>query len=247
MLFYQKVDHFSSVVDTEKGSLHELLHDTAHELIWLARINIALGISGGLNYLHEQNILYRDLKSLNILIDKNYQAKLSDFGLAKIELETNSTRSKVMSVYIGSICWKAPELFKPKAIYTEACDVYSLGMVLWELVTRSLPFADASDDTTVISWVKEGEQEDIPTDCPAELASLIKTCWSNDPTQRPTAEAMMIALEAIQLTLVQQEAIEAEKAKQAEKSRTKALESQISAIQLENTSMLEKLTQEIQQ
>lgn len=223
----QEVEHYALVMEyMEKGSLRRLLSDEMQNLTWLKRIKIALDIGRGLHYLHSQNIWHRDLKSANILIDSQYQAKISDFGLAKIKLETSSMSSKPNVSSVGSVRWKAPELFKRKAMYTSACDIYSYGMVLWELTSGTIPFADANDDATVISFIKDGEQEEIPKDCPAELDQLIKACWSVNPQERPTAANIVTALEAIYVQLLPESEFEAEKTKQLEKTQITQLKTQ---------------------
>jgi len=86
-------------------------------------------MSLGLEFLHENNILHRDIKSLNVLL-KNGQAKLSDFGLSRIKKESNSTQG----ASVGTVQWMAPELFERKAKYTQKSDIYSLGMTSGRLL-----------------------------------------------------------------------------------------------------------------
>ena len=81
----------------------------------------------------------------------------------------------------------APELFKRKAEVTAAADIWSLGMVLWELAAREIPFKDAQNQLQAMGWIKDGEKEEIPADCPAELKPVIESCWDLTPSQRPTA------------------------------------------------------------
>ncbi len=95
-----------------KGSLYQVLHDSKETLPWNPiRWDIAIDVGKGLSYLHSQNIVHRDLKSLNVLLDDQYRAKITDFGLAKIKLETNSTTTKTKQG-MGTTRWRAPELFK---------------------------------------------------------------------------------------------------------------------------------------
>ena len=152
-----------------KGSFYQVLHDSKETLPMESR---SLGdchrCRKGLSYLHSQNIVHRDLKSLNVLLDNQYHAKITDFGLAKIKLESNSTSTKAKQG-MGTTRWRAPELFKRGANPNPASDVYSYGMVLWEIASRQLPFSDAADDVTVMGWIKDGEQENLPADCPKLL------------------------------------------------------------------------------
>ena len=165
-----------------KGSLYQLLHN-GQELPWSIRFQIALDTAWGLKDLHGYSILHRDLKSLNILLDDRLRAKLADFGLAKVKQETSSQSTMAK----GTVLWMAPELFKRRAEITAAADIWSLGMVLWELASREIPFKDAQNQLQAATWIKDGEKEEIPSDCPAELKSIIESCWDLTPTQRPTA------------------------------------------------------------
>jgi serine/threonine protein kinase len=85
----------------------------------------------------------------------------------------------------------APELFQRKARFTVKSDIYSLGMTLWELASRAIPFQDAGgNDSLIKSWVQEGQREEIPKDCPDKLVSAINACWAAEPDNRPTAQEL---------------------------------------------------------
>lgn len=177
-----EVPHYSLVMELmPKGSLWQLLKP-GQDLPWPVRYQIALDVSYGLRDLHARSILHRDLKSLNILLDDRLRAKLTDFGLSKIKQETASQSTHVK----GTPQWMAPELFDDEPKMTEQSDIYSLGMVLWELASRQMPFATALNQQVVIGWLMRGKKEQIPTDCPKELKSLIESCWEI-PAKRPTA------------------------------------------------------------
>ncbi len=175
--------HYSLVMELmPKGSLYQLLHN-GQALPWPIRFQIALDTAWGLKDLHGYSILHRDLKSLNILLDDRLRAKLADFGLAKVKQETSSQST----VAKGTVLWMAPELFKRRAEITTAADIWSLGMVLWELASREIPFKDAQNQLQAATWIKDGEKEEIPSDCPAELKGIIESCWDLTPGKRPTA------------------------------------------------------------
>jgi TPR repeat protein/serine/threonine protein kinase len=172
------------------GTLFDLLQLYSEtKLPWDLRYQLAADIADGVALLHRQHILHRDLRSHNILlniIDGRLRAKLSDFGLSTVKSSvrthsnvTNKTES------VGTRAWMAPELHKRGGQSSPASDIYSYGMVLWELLTQAAPFADAHGDTSLISdWVKEGQTEIIPDDCPPKLAELIKKCWAFQPEDR---------------------------------------------------------------
>jgi len=166
------------------GSLYDLLYDRQAEISWYTRMRIALDVTRGLIYLHLENILHSNLRSTNVLLSDSGQARLSDFGLTKFRTA-------------GDVRWMAPELFSEPEIYTRKSDVYSLGVTLWELVSRKIPFQNASNSELICTWVKDGQREDVPEDCPPTLAHVIKTCWSGDPGHRPHAEAVLEHLKSL--------------------------------------------------
>ena len=191
--------HFSMVMEyMSGGSLYQLLH-SSKELLWSLRKSIASDIAVGLNYLHESGIIHRDLKSLNVLLDGNDQAKLADFGLSGIKTETASTMTVTTSTP-GTVRWMAPELFKRMGKCNRSTDIYAMGCVFWELSSRKLPFqdSDGANDMTIPMWVKDGERDDIPSDCPVGYAALIRKCWAQNPEDRPmTAELVADEVEGL--------------------------------------------------
>ncbi len=166
-----------------KGSLFNLLRSN-QTLDWSTRYKMTLDMACGLAFLHAENILHRDLKSLNVLLDEHYHAKLTDFGLSKVKTETRTT-TKNQSV--GSEGWIAPELTDPDGVYTQKSDVFSMGITMWEIATRKIPYEKAQSRAMIPFWMAQGKREDIPTDCPPKIAHLIKWCWDTDPAKRPTA------------------------------------------------------------
>ena len=170
--------HYSMIMEyMPRGSLYHVLHHPDEKLPWNPiRWQIAMDIAKGLGFLHSQNILHRDLKSLNVLLGEKYQAKIGDFGLSKIKTESHSTATQTNPM-VGTTRWRAPETFKRGVTANKASDMHSYGMILWELSSRKLPFEDAPDDITAMGWIKEGEKEKIPEDCPKEFGHVIELCW----------------------------------------------------------------------
>ena len=174
--------HFLVTEYCENGNLFEFLHGRdAADLADVERISLALEIAQGINYLHsfKPPILHRDLKSLNILLDKNYVAKIADFGWARL-------RNEHMTKQRGTFQWMAPEVIS-KENYTEKADVYSFGIILWEFWSKDPPYKGikAKDVAKKILTNKDFRPV-IPDEVPEEIADLMECCWDNDPQKRPT-------------------------------------------------------------
>ncbi|KAJ0773829.1 putative protein kinase RLK-Pelle-PERK-1 family [Helianthus annuus] len=117
------------------------------------RLNIALGAAKGFAYLHEDcepRIIHRDVKAANILIDEHYEAKVSDFGLAKLSTDTNT---HVSTRVMGTFGYLAPE-YASTGKLTDKSDVFSFGVVLLELITGRRPADSNSDDDSLIDWAR---------------------------------------------------------------------------------------------
>jgi serine/threonine protein kinase len=171
----------------EKGSLYDILEKNA--LSPEQQQQIALNIARGLYYLHTQGILHRDLKSANVLVNEYWQAKLADFGLSGTKaasVETIKERSQ-------AIQWQAPECFQRGKEYTQQSDIYSYGMILWEIVTGRRPYAKIK--VNLINYILENKREEIPDTVHREYAALITACWDADPAKRPELQAIIHQLE----------------------------------------------------
>ena len=186
--------HYSLVMEyLPGGDLFHLLK-SSQELTWPMRYRISLDMTIGLHHLHQRSILHRDLKSLNVLLDLNFRAKLADFGLSTLKLSSTSTTAGGLK---GTPRWLSPELFKRGAKATTASDIYALMMIFWELVTRQIPFADAASQEVAIQWIMSGEQETIPEGTPEEYKALILEGWDKDPDKRPSAAAVAKRLDTL--------------------------------------------------
>ncbi len=178
--------HYCIVMEyMPKGSLFNVLH-SKQDLTWSNRIRIAVDMAKGLAFLHQEHILHRDIKSLNVLLGEHFNAKLSDFGLSKAKTETQSTSTSKGAV--GTFAWMAPELCFEEEGCTKASDIYSLGITLWELTSRKIPFKKVAKPALIPMKAQQGVRDEIPADCPAKLASLIRACWETEPAKRPDAD-----------------------------------------------------------
>ena len=177
-----------------KASLYHLLH-TGQELPWNVRYSIAQDMAYGLRLLHENKILHRDLKSLNVLLDDRFRAKLADFGLAKIKTQSRTT-SKDSGGSVGTLAWMAPELFEGESC-TEKTDLYAYGMTAWELASRETPFSQVANPHIIPVLVGKTKRPDIPADCPPGFTALIKRCWSQEPSERPNLDYVIDSLRQV--------------------------------------------------
>jgi tetratricopeptide (TPR) repeat protein len=188
--------HYYMVMEfMPNGSLADLLRKP-DPLCWTTRWQIAVDVANALAYLHNiKQSMHRDLKSPNVLLDKQFHAKLSDFAdLAKINL-TSILQS--MNIH-GTTRWTAPELLeltKTRLNYTKQADIFSFGILLWELVTRQIPFDHLDRDFDIINAIKTGQRPTIPDECPEVLKYLIPRCWQQDPSHRPEITEIIKLLE----------------------------------------------------
>lgn len=175
-----------------RGSLWSLLHDLSIKMTWEYRKKFALDIAKGVYYLHTSRmpILHRDLKSLNILLDHALTAKLADFGWTRI-------KAKVMTSKIGTYQWMAPEVIKGFK-YTEKADVFSFGIILWELATRKPPYYGIDGQVVSQRVVKENLRPKISErDAPGPFLELMRRCWHEDPERRPNFGEIIRDLESM--------------------------------------------------
>ncbi|XP_011008344.1 PREDICTED: serine/threonine-protein kinase EDR1 isoform X2 [Populus euphratica] len=178
-----------------RGSLYRLLHRPNNQLDERRRLRMALDAARGMNYLHNCTpmIVHRDLKSPNLLVDKNWVVKVCDFGLSRMKHSTFlSSRSTA-----GTAEWMAPEVLRNEPS-DEKCDVYSFGVILWELSTLQQPWGGMNPMQVVGAVGFQHRRLDIPNDMDPAIADIIRNCWKTDPKLRPTFAEIMAALKPLQ-------------------------------------------------
>ncbi|XP_071057955.1 mitogen-activated protein kinase kinase kinase 7 isoform X2 [Pseudochaenichthys georgianus] len=174
----------------EGGSLYNVLHGAeplpyytaSHAMSWCFQC------SQGVAYLHGMKpkaLIHRDLKPPNLLLVAGGTVlKICDFGTA-CDIQTHMTNNK------GSAAWMAPEVFEGNN-YSEKCDVFSWGIILWEVITRRKPFDEIGGPAFRIMWaVHNGTRPPLIKNVPKPLESLMTRCWSKDPSQRPSMEEIV--------------------------------------------------------
>ncbi|KAL6766593.1 hypothetical protein ACKKBG_A36650 [Auxenochlorella protothecoides x Auxenochlorella symbiontica] len=144
---------------------------------------IALNIAQGLVYLASKRIVHNDLKSSNVLLDGEGRAKISDVGLAKMLYGSKSYQGVIIAGG-GSFHWCAPETILGLPCTPQA-DIFSLGVVMWELITGATPIRGAMRAVRT------------PEECPEEIADLLDHCWERHPEERPTAAQVVSIISSI--------------------------------------------------
>lgn len=172
------------------GSVDGLIHGKKKNFLSLEqRVHMARDCALGMNWLHQMNppFLHLDLKPANLLVDKNWNVKVADFGLSKIQSGKDDD-----GMAGGSPFYMAPEVLLGRGCDAKA-DVYSFGILLWEMYTREKPWHDMfeDEDELIAAVCDEEERPKIPADCPPALRDLIESCWHPDPEKRPTFQAML--------------------------------------------------------
>lgn len=177
----------------QHGSLFDVLHNSSFNLEWWLRWRMAKQLAIAVDFLHslDPEILHCNVKSSNVLISDQWHIKLCDFGMSKIRSETaqyflKNTVKDVPVMKSSAVRWRAPETMGRTPEWSTKSDVYSVGMVIWELCARQIPFQEVVDDAAIPIMVRsEGERPEIPSDCPSILADIIRKCWNANPDQRP--------------------------------------------------------------
>lgn len=179
-----------------EGSLRAYLHKLEHKAIPLQKlIDFALDISRGMAYIHSQGVIHRDLKPENVLIDEDFRLKLADFGIACEEAVCD-----LLADDPGTYRWMAPEMIKRKS-YGRKVDVYSFGLILWEMLTGTIPYEDMNPIQAAFAVVNKKLRPVIPSNCPPAMRALIEQCWSLQPDKRPDFWQIVKVLEQFESSL----------------------------------------------
>ncbi|RHZ61675.1 hypothetical protein Glove_346g84 [Diversispora epigaea] len=175
--------NYAFILDyAQDGDLHHFVYKNFEEFTWKKKIRYLHRITEGIKRIHKKKIIHRDLHSGNILVDDRWRwnIAISDLGFS----QPASNGSKKSQIY-GIIPYTAPELFRDQP-YSYASDIYSFGMIMWELTSGHRPFHDQEHGPKLISDILDGKRPEITKDTPECWANLMKRCWHPDPSQRPT-------------------------------------------------------------
>jgi len=178
----------------------ELCLRSVHDVIKGTRIgpelvcNWAKQVACGMEYLHGKRIVHRDLKTPNVLIAQDERTlKISDFGTSR---RMNGSKETKMS-FCGSVAWMAPEMVKNQ-VCTGMVDVWSFGVVLWELLTGQQPY-DGVDQPAILYGIGTGNFHlPVPTTTPTGFSLLLKQCWNQNPQHRPKFRQILLHLQIVE-------------------------------------------------
>lgn len=184
MLVMEYMDH---------GSLYDLLHNETMFLESELLLPILRDISQGMRFLHSATpqVIHGDLKAQNILVDSKFRAKVADFGLSQ-KKHVGAT---------GTPLWMAPELLRGESVNTPASDMYSFGIILYEVYSRQDPYLgeDVKEVLRLVADPLVNKRPPFPRGCPGQIQSLMTDCLMGEPNKRPTAEELDTRLKRIEI------------------------------------------------
>ena len=186
-----------------RGSVFQLLHPmgSGRPGVPLPRVlamRMLADCARGMSYLHSMSppIIHRDLKSQNLLVAADYSVKVADFGLSREALLGPAAMTRV-----GSVQWAAPEVLLGKE-YSHQCDLWSFGVVCWEVLTARVPFDGMAQTTVATKVAVEGLRLPVPPRTPLRLLRLIARCWSEQPELRPSFDHAEIEIQGTENMLI---------------------------------------------
>ena len=172
----------------DNGSMEAYLHKNVVEIP--LQIRFAKECAEGMTYLTSLLFIHRDIASRNILIDLNLTCKIADFGMSRAKIDKEYYRSRGGPLPVR---WTAPEALESLK-FSEQSDVWSFGVLLWEIWSRAMvPYEKWSNDKV---WAKvlAGYRLQCPIGCPAEVYNLMLTCWDKDGDKRPSFSSILDTL-----------------------------------------------------
>ncbi|XP_036056357.1 ephrin type-A receptor 5 isoform X6 [Onychomys torridus] len=179
----------------ENGSLDTFLKKNDGQFTVIQLVGMLRGIAAGMKYLSDMGYVHRDLAARNILINSNLVCKVSDFGLSRV-LEDDPEAAYTTRGGKIPIRWTAPEAIAFRK-FTSASDVWSYGIVMWEVVSYGeRPYWEMTNQD-VIKAVEEGYRLPSPMDCPAALYQLMLDCWQKDRNSRPKFDEIVNMLDKL--------------------------------------------------
>ncbi|KAL8166513.1 hypothetical protein V2J09_008012 [Rumex salicifolius] len=181
-----------------RGSLFKLLHRSSGHIDEKRRMKMAVDVAKGMNCLHTSHptIVHRDLKTPNLLVDNNWVVKVCDFGLSRLKHHTFLSSKSTA----GTPEWMAPEVLRNEQS-NEKCDIYSFGVILWELATLRIPWHGLNPMQVVGVVGFQDKRLEIPKEVDTVVTQIIQDCWENDPSLRPSFAQLIPRLRGLKCLL----------------------------------------------
>ncbi|XP_019907600.1 raf-1 proto-oncogene, serine/threonine kinase a isoform X2 [Esox lucius] len=203
---YMTKDNLAIVTQwCEGSSLYKHLHVLETNFQMFQLIDIARQTAQGMDYLHAKNIIHRDMKSNNIFLHEGLTVKIGDFGLATVKARWSGSHQ--VEQPSGSILWMAPEVIRMQdnMPYSFQSDVYSYGIVLYELMTGELPYSQIANRDQIIFMVGRGylspDLSKLYKSCPKAMKRLVADCIKKIKDERPLFPQILSSIELLQHSL----------------------------------------------
>ncbi|RGB27446.1 hypothetical protein C1646_769091 [Rhizophagus diaphanus] len=176
------------------GTLNTYLDEHFSELDWTDKYQLASQLASAVEFLHEEDIIHRDLHGNNILIHQK-SIKLADFGLSKKIVESSSSDA---SKILGVIPYIDPKKFNDQNYkLNKKSDVYSIGVLLWQISSGYKPFYKVDHDANLILSILNGKREEIIDGTSVKYSNLYTECWRDEPNKRPNIHEIVSTLESL--------------------------------------------------
>ncbi|CAB4390485.1 unnamed protein product [Rhizophagus irregularis] len=192
---FDAIQNCSFVLEyADSGTLNTYLTDHFSELDWSDKYHLASQLASAIEFLHGEDIIHRDLHGDNILINQK-NIKLADFGLSKKIIEASSSTSKVL----GVMPYVDPKSFDDKEKYklNKKSDVYSVGVLLWQISSGYKPFHEVDHSVSLMLSILKGKREKIIDGTPVKYSDLYRECWRGEPNKRPNIREVVSTLKSI--------------------------------------------------
>eukprot|EP01087_Luapelamoeba_hula_P018719 TRINITY_DN607_c0_g2_i1.p1 TRINITY_DN607_c0_g2~~TRINITY_DN607_c0_g2_i1.p1 ORF type:complete len:342 (-),score=88.31 TRINITY_DN607_c0_g2_i1:148-1173(-) len=198
------------------GNLNQKLVDRTVELDWKLRVALLRDFALAMSFLHNKGIIHRDLKSHNLLVTDEWKLKVCDFGLARPAPEGEEEKQGM--TIVGTNEWMAPEVALGEK-YDASCDVFSYGMVVYELIMREEPPIRKLRDG--FCFKPADYTAKLPSDCPPKLWDLLCDCAADERTNRPDFKGIVTRIKEIYETVPAAAAKSASEAPKKKKKKKK--------------------------
>ncbi|PRP81431.1 ankyrin repeat-containing protein [Planoprotostelium fungivorum] len=185
-----------------RGSLYQVMMNRSMKMHWVMYFKLILDILNGMHFLHSHSpqIVHRDIKSPNFLVNSEWRVKVCDFGLSRFNTEGNKT---TLSKICGTVAYLAPEVYTGD-IFTYKADIFSLGIVLWEITHRLIegkylsPYSEYKFqfDWQILLAAQNNQKPTVPAKTPAIVTDIVSSCLETDPGVRPNTEMLLERIQA---------------------------------------------------